>query len=236
MPAVPVRRARAQDRREEGGRRRRHLARASATPTRRRPALGGRRAAGGGGRPRHAPVPVQPRPARVPRGRSRASTSAASASRSTRRPRSCPRSAPRSASSTSTSPSSTPGIDRARGRPRLPGLHRRPAAGRRRGGADAAGAGARLRARPRRDPRRRAPSARGCSTSTIRTTRPAPSSPTACSSAAVEFGARARRADRPRRVLHRDHLRRLRGAVVPRDARAPRRSASRSSRCRRATT
>ena len=52
-----------------------------------------------------------------------------------------------------------------------------------RGGADAAGARARLRARPRRDRRRRGAAARGCSTSTTRTTRPAPSCPTACSSA-----------------------------------------------------
>ena len=36
--------------------------------------------------------------------------------------------------------------------------------------------------------------------------------------------------------VHRDHLRRLRGAQLPGDARAPRRSASRSSRCPRATT
>ena len=35
---------------------------------------------------------------------------------------------------------------------------------------------------------------------------------------AVEFGRRARRADRPRRLLHRDDLRRLRGAELPRDA------------------
>ena len=47
---------------------------------------------------------------------------------------------------------------------------------------------------------------------------------------------RARRADRARRLLHRDDLRRLRRAVVPGGARARRRSASRSSRCRRAGT
>ena len=48
-----------------------------------------------------------------------------------------------------------PDIGRAGRRPGLPGLHRRPAAGGRRGGADAAAARARLRARPRRDRRRR---------------------------------------------------------------------------------
>ena len=41
----------------------------------------------GGRRPEHPPVPVEPRPARVPRGGRRASTSAGSASRSIRRPR-----------------------------------------------------------------------------------------------------------------------------------------------------
>ena len=54
-----------------------------------------------------------------------------------------------------------PGRRGAGGRPRLPGLHRRPAAGGRRGGADAAAARARLRARPRRDRRATSPSARG---------------------------------------------------------------------------
>ena len=47
-----------------------------------------------------------------------------------------------------------PGRRRAGLRPRLSGLHRRPAAGRRRAGPDAARARARLRPRPRRDPRR----------------------------------------------------------------------------------
>ena len=50
---------------------------------------------------------------------------------------------------------------RARLRPRLPRLHRRPAARRRRGRAAAAGARARLRARPRRDRRPTTSSARG---------------------------------------------------------------------------
>ena len=110
-----------------------------------------------------------------------------------------------------------PGHVRAGGRPRLPGLHGRPAAGRRRGGADAAAARARLRARPRGDLRR----GRRAGAADVPQLPEQPDRRRGAGRAVRARGrvrARARRAGGARRLLHRDHLRRLRGAELPRDA------------------
>ncbi len=103
------------------------------------------------------------------------------------------------------------------GRPRLPGLHGRAAAGRGRGRAHAAAARARLRPRPGRDLAR-------CGRQGTADVPELPEQPDRGGGARgpVRAGrgvrARARRADRARRLVHRDHLRRLRGAELPADA------------------
>jgi LL-diaminopimelate aminotransferase len=162
------------------------------------------------------------------------STSAASVVTLDPEPRSCRRSAPRSASSTSTSRSSTPGDVRARGRPRLPGLHGRPVAGRRRAGADAARARARLRPGPR---------AIDAETLEARALMflNYPNNPTGAivPDGFFERGRRVR-ARHDILVVHDNAYRRPPTTATSRrrswPRRAPRTSASRSSRCPRATT
>ena len=118
-PAVRVRRAGAQDRREARGGHRRDQ------PRHRRPgppdAAADRRGdAGGRDRARDAPVPLQPRPRRLPRGRARLLRAPLRRRRSTPTPRSSPRSAPRRRSSTSTSRSSTRATTRSPPTPATP--------------------------------------------------------------------------------------------------------------------
>ena len=187
-------------------------------------------------RPRHADAPARGRRAAAGRGatpaptstrrtagarscatRSRASTSGASAWRSTPTPRSSRRSGPRSASSTSTSPSSTPATRALAADPGYPVYT---------GGPLLAGAeavlvpllpGARLR------PRSRAISAADRERARLLYLN-YPNNPTG---AVVPDGlferggglrARARPAGGARRLVHRDDLRRLPGAELPRDA------------------
>ena len=128
-----------------------------------------------------------------------------------------------------------PGRRRARVGPRLPGVHERAADRRRRAGAAAAEAGARLRPRPRCDPVRRA-RARADHVPQLPEQPDRRDRPRRAVRARGGARPRARDPRRARQRLQRDHLRRVRRAVVPADARAPRRSASRCSRSRRATT
>ena len=227
-------RSRAQDRREAGGRGRRHLAR------HRRPRPPDARAdrrgrAGGRRRPGHPPVPVQPRPAGVPRARCRTSTPAASTSRLD------PKTEIMSAIGAKecifnlnlafldpgdVALAADPGYPVYTGGPLLAGAepYLMPLVAR-----------ARLRPGPRRDPRRRRPPGQAdvpqLPQQPDRGRRPR----------RVLRGGRGlrpppRRPRRPRQRLQRDVLRRVPRAVVPRPPPAPRRSASRSSRSRRATT
>ena len=149
---VPVRGAVAQDRREEG------RGRGRDQPRHRRSRhaharAGDRRAGRRRARPRHAPVPVEQGPRGVPRGRG-------ALLRAPLRRVAGPGDRDRAgAGRQGVHLQPQPGLPRPRhlgagGRPRLPGLHRRAAAGGRRGGPDAAGARAGLRPRPRRDPGR----------------------------------------------------------------------------------
>ena len=128
-----------------------------------------------------------------------------------------------------------PGRRRPRLGPRLPRLHRRPDPRRRRGRAAAARARARLRPGPRRDPGREArggaPDLPQLPEQPDRRDRPR-----GLLRARGRARARARDPRRPRQRLLGDDLRRLRRAELPRDARARRRSGSRSSRSPRATT
>ena len=168
-------------------------------------------------RPRHAPVPVEPRPPGVPRGGRALLRRAASAWSSTRPRRSSPRSAPRSASSTSTWPSSTratcalaadPGYPVYTGGPLLAGAEPvlMPLLPERGFAPD-------LDAIAPRTPRARAadvpelpeqPDRRGGAGRAVR--------------GGGGVRPRARHPRRARRLVHRDDLRRLRGAELPRDA------------------
>ena len=154
IAAVPVRADRAEGPREEGGGRRRDLAR----HRRSRHADAGRRrrgAAGRGGRSRHAPVPVEPRP--------RTSSARRVAKFYERRfgvtldPETeiVPALGAKECIFNLNLAFLDPGDVALASRSRLPGLHRRAADRRRRAGDDAAAAGARLRAGPVRDQRRR---------------------------------------------------------------------------------
>ena len=193
-----------------------------------------RRDAGGGHRARDAPVPVQPRPPGLPPGRVGLLHAPL---RRRARPRHRGHAGDRRQGVHLQPQPRVPGPGRrgAERRSRVPRLHRRAADGRRRAGAHAAAARARLHARPERDLRRRPrareahvlqlseqPDGRGraprvlrggrrrsraTTTSSPSTTTPTPRRPTT---------ATARRRSSRRR--------------------APRRSASRSSRGRRATT
>ncbi len=124
---------------------------------------------------------------------------------------------------------------RARRRPRLPGLHGRPVAGGRRAGADGAAARARLRARPRRDRRGRRAQGEADVPRTTRTTRPARSCRTGSSS-----GWSSSRAPTTSSSSTTTPTRRSSSTATARPRswprRAPRTSASRCSRCPRATT
>ena len=110
-----------------------------------------------------------------------------------------------------------------------------PALAGRRGGADAAAPGARLRPRPRRDPGR-GPGPRPAPVRQLPEQPDRRGGPGRLLRAPGRARPRARGPGRPRQRLLGDHLRRLRGAELPRHARAPRRSGSRCSRCRRAST
>ena len=96
--------------------------------------------------------------------------------------------------------------------------------------------GARLRPRPRRDPRRRWPRRARLMYLNYPNNPTGAVVPDGLFERAVRVRPRARRAGGARRVVHRDHLRRLRGAELPADRRAPRTSAWRCSRSPRATT
>ena len=113
--------------------------------------------AGGGHRARNPPIPDQPRPRGLPRGGARLLRAALRRGARPRR-RDDPGDRRQGGDLQPQPRVPRPGRLRARGRPRLPGLHGRPVAGRRRAGADGAGARARLHARPRRDRRATSPS------------------------------------------------------------------------------
>ena len=198
-PALPVRRARAQGRRQARRRHRRDQ------PRHRRPRHAdlpadrrGRRARRR--RPRHPPLPVQPRPRRVPRGRSSPST-AALRGRARRRDRGDAGDRRQGMHLQPQPRLPRPRRRRPRRRPGLSRLHRRPAPGRRRGGADAA--------------RSRAPASSPTSTPIDAETRRRarllfvnyPNNPTGAVvpdgffERLVEFGAAQRHPDRPRQRL-----------------------------------
>ena len=188
---------------------------------------------------RRAPTRARTSTRRTAAGRSSAtpsprSTSAASGSRSTRRPRSFPRSAPRSASSTSTWRSSTRATSPWRPTPATRSTPAGPLLVGRGAGADAAAARARVRPdldaiEPDVRERARLMYLNYPNNPTGRI------APDGLFEQAVEF-APPRRARRARRLVHGDDVRRLRRPELPRDGRGRRTSASRSSRCPRATT
>ncbi len=157
--ALPVRPARAEDRRQEGRRRRRDLARhrgsRHANSSQRRRGDGA-----GGARPEHPHVPVEPGPAGVPRG---GDVLLPNALRRGARPRDAGDARDRRQGVHLQHQLRVPRRGRrgARGRPRLSALHRRPADRGRTAGADAARAGAGLRSGPGRRFRNPRSSARG---------------------------------------------------------------------------
>ena len=170
--ALPVRRAGAEDRGEARGRRGRDLAR----HRRSRPADPG---GGGGGGPatagaaRHPPVPVQPRPARVPPGRGRL-LPAPLRRRGRPRHRGAAAAGRQGGGRAHLLGDARPRRRLPGGRPRLPRVHLGLAAVRSRAGADAADGGARVPAEPGRDHARPSATAPTCCSATTRTTPPGP--------------------------------------------------------------
>ncbi len=191
--------------------------------------------AGGGQRARDAPLPHQPRPRGLPRGAVRDFYERRFDVKLDPDERDHPGDRRQGGDLQPQPRVPRPRRLRARGRPRLPGLHRRTVARRRRAGADGAAAGARLRARPRRDRRGRRAS-READVPQL------PEQPDRRDRAGGLLRARRRvraRLRDPRRARQRllgDRLRRLPRARRSCRRPAPRTSASRCSRCPRATT
>ena len=133
----------------------------------------GRGGAAPGGAARHPPVPVQPRPARVPRG---GGDLLPAPLRRRARPRHRDPAAPgrQGGRRARLLRDARPGRRLPRRRSRLPVYTSGDAARRGRAGADAADGRARLPARPRRRSRPTSAGGRTCSSATTRTTPPAP--------------------------------------------------------------